>query len=86
MQRYYNAGLRDHVHFSPAIVANASVLVAAVARAAGGPFNTVHYRSTDWAMQYPDQATGPHILTERLLLVSDSSLHRALNDLNVRVF
>ena len=57
------------MHFSPSIIYNASALVVAVAKAAGGPFNAVHYRSTDWAQQYPDQATGPHILTDRLLQV-----------------
>ena len=45
LQRYYWAGLRDHVHLRPDIVANASALVAAVATAAGGAYNAVHYRS-----------------------------------------
>lgn len=64
------------MHFSPTIIHNASALVIAVAKAAGGPFNAVHYRSTDWAMQYPDQATGPHILTDRLLQVGSFEIER----------
>jgi hypothetical protein len=32
------------VHFRPDIVGNASLLVAAVAKATGGAFNAVHYR------------------------------------------
>lgn len=69
MQKYYWTGLRDHMHYQLAIVANASALVGAVARVTGGPFNAVHYRTTDWAEQFPQYAVGPAKLEEQLLLV-----------------
>ena len=77
-QRYYWAGLRDHMHFQPAIVANASALAVAVVQASGGPFNAVHYRTADWAEQYPDMFVGPAKLAEQLLRVGLWGICRAL--------
>ena len=62
LQRYYWAGLRDHVHFRPDIVGNASLLVAAVAAAAGGAFNAVHYRSASPAEPGPQMVMPPSLL------------------------
>ena len=48
------------MHFRPDIVSNASLLVAAVAEAAGGAFNAVHYRCID-LVQPPNPAALPGI-------------------------
>jgi hypothetical protein len=48
MQDYYWAGVRDYFHFRPDLIRMAAKVVRRVLDMAGGPYNSLHYRSTDW--------------------------------------
>ena len=48
LQDFYWAGVRDYMHFPPDLVRMAAKVVRRVLDIAGGSFNALHYRSTDW--------------------------------------
>ena len=52
-QDFYWAGVRDYMHFQPDLIRMAAKVVRRVLDAAGGPYNALHYRSTDWRAARP---------------------------------
>ncbi len=52
-QDFYWAGVRDYLHFQPDLIRMAAKVVRRVLDTAGGPYNALHYRSTDWCATRP---------------------------------
>jgi len=52
-QDFYWAGVRDYLHFQPDLIRMAAKVVRRVLDTAGGPYNALHYRSTDWCAKLP---------------------------------
>ena len=54
-QDFYWAGVRDYLHFQPDLIRMAAKVVRRVLDTAGGPYNALHYRSTDWCARLPPE-------------------------------
>ena len=48
LQDYYWAAVRDYFHFRPDLIRMAAKVVRRVMDIADGPYNSLHFRSTDW--------------------------------------
>ena len=64
-QRYYMSALKYHLHYRADLGAKASLVINRLLTEVG-PYNAVHYRTSDYAKQQPHLYVSPEVLTARL--------------------
>ena len=67
---YHWAAARDFIHLRPDLVRAAAKVLARVQAEAGGPFNALHPRGTDWAWNNPDKVISIDTIAAKALEVS----------------